>query len=76
MRPAGAGMHLGVACQWPDLTVSVTASIFVASGYGSRLLTEHAEVVGELTAAAGAMSNRRPGVRLLRWVGCAAAEIH
>ncbi len=46
-------MHVGVACQRPDLTVSVAASRFVFSGDGPRLLTEHMEVVGGLTAVAG-----------------------
>ena len=55
---------------------SISSSIFVSSGYGSRLLTERAEVVGGLTAAAGAMPYQRPCVRLPRWAGCAAAEMH
>jgi hypothetical protein len=38
------------------MTVSVvSSSIFVSSVYGSRLLTERAEVVGGWTAVAGAM---------------------
>ena len=55
---------------------TVSSSIFVSSGCGSRLLTERAEVVGGLTAAAGAMPYRRPRVRLPRWAGCAAVEMH
>ena len=69
-------MHVDVAYQQPDLTVSVAVFIFVSSGHGSRLLTERAEVVGGLTAAAGAMSNQRPHVRLPRWAGCAILEMH
>ena len=69
-------MHVGVACQRPDLIMSVAASIVVSSGYGSRLLMERAEVVGGLIAAAGAMLNQRPRVRLPQWAGCAAAEMH
>jgi hypothetical protein len=55
---------------------SIAAFIVVSLGYGSRLLTERAEVVGGLTAAAGAKPYRRPRVRLPRWAGCAAAEMH
>ena len=55
MLPTGAGMHVGVACQWPDLTVSVASSIFISSGYGLGLLMVCVEVVGGLTSAAGAM---------------------
>ncbi len=45
---------------------SVAASIVVSLGYGSRLLTERAEVVGGLTAAAGAQPYCRPRVRDMR----------
>jgi hypothetical protein len=48
-------MHVGIACQRPDLTVSVSSSIFVSSEYYSRLMTERVEVVEGWTAVAGAM---------------------
>ena len=58
----------GSVSSWKQKHVSwsVSSTIFVSSGYGSRLLTARAEVVGGLTAAADAMPYRRPRVRLPR----------
>ena len=44
-------MYVSSAWQRDDMTVLVSSSIFVSSGYGSRLLTERAEVVGGLTVS-------------------------
>ena len=59
-------MHVGVACQRPDLTVAVSSSIFVSLEFASRLLlAEGAEVV-EGKAVLDVMPYHRPRVQLLR----------
>ena len=60
-------MHVGVACQQHDMTVLVSSSMFISSGYGANLLVERAEVVVEgWAAAAGVMPHLRQLVRLPR----------
>jgi hypothetical protein len=56
-------MHVGVACQRHDMTMSVSSYVFVSSGYGTRLLAERAEVVEGWAAVATAMPHLRQRVR-------------